>query len=105
MLVTLFGIVIDVSPVQPENAPLPMLVTASGIVIEVRLEHPEYAEFPMFSVPSTTTTFVMDAQDAGKTDERLNCPGMMTSFTPEQYEKAMSPMVVTLSGIVIVDNA
>ena len=31
MLVTLFGIVIEVKPVQPENAELPMLVTLEGI--------------------------------------------------------------------------
>ena len=32
MLVTLFGIVTLVSPLQPENAHSPMLVTLSGIV-------------------------------------------------------------------------
>ena len=37
MLVTLFGIVMLVSPEQPENAPVPMLVTLSGMVILVRL--------------------------------------------------------------------
>ena len=38
MLVTLFGIVIDVNPEQPRNAWLPMLVTLSGIVIDVSPE-------------------------------------------------------------------
>ena len=47
MLVTLSGIVIDVSPEQPENAEKPMLVTPSGIVIEVRPEQPENAYSPM----------------------------------------------------------
>lgn len=37
MLVTLSGIVIFVSPLQPENAEYPMLVTQSGIVIVVSL--------------------------------------------------------------------
>ena len=35
MLVTLLGIVMDVSPKQPEKAPYPMLVTLLGIVIVV----------------------------------------------------------------------
>ena len=43
MLVTPSGIVIEVKPVQPENALPPMLVTPSGIVIEVRPVQPENA--------------------------------------------------------------
>jgi len=43
MLVTLFGIVIEVRPEQPEKAFEPMLVTLFGIVIEVRPEQPEKA--------------------------------------------------------------
>ena len=39
MLVTLFGIVIEVNPVQRENALYPMLVTLFGIVIEVKPLH------------------------------------------------------------------
>jgi hypothetical protein len=39
MLVTPDGIVTLVSPVQPENAPLPMLVTLSGIVTLVSRVH------------------------------------------------------------------
>ena len=37
MLVTLFGIVMEVRLLQPEKAELPMLVTLPGIVMEVRL--------------------------------------------------------------------
>lgn len=36
MLVTLSGMVIDVNPVQPEKAELPMLVTLSGMVMAVK---------------------------------------------------------------------
>ena len=43
MLVTLFGIVILVKPLQSENAPLPMLVTLSGIVMLVKPLHPQNA--------------------------------------------------------------
>ena len=40
MLVTLDGIVTDVSPLQPENADHPMLVTLDGIVTEVSPRQP-----------------------------------------------------------------
>ena len=40
MLVTLFGIVTFVRPLQPENADFPMLVTLSEIVTLVRLLQP-----------------------------------------------------------------
>ena len=36
MVVTLFGIVTEVRPLQPEKAPSPMKVTLFGIVTEVR---------------------------------------------------------------------
>ena len=39
MLVTLFGIVMFVNPLQRLNAPVPMLVTVSGIVILVNSLH------------------------------------------------------------------
>ena len=43
MLVTEFGIVTDVSPVQPENAELPILATELPIVTEVSPVQPENA--------------------------------------------------------------
>ena len=50
MLVTLFGIVIDVRPLQPENAELPILVTLLGIVIDVRpLQYP-YLQIILFQL-------------------------------------------------------
>ena len=60
MLVTESGIVIDVSPEQPENAEPSMLVTESGIVIDVSPEQPENAKLPMFVTPAAKTAFVMD---------------------------------------------
>ena len=44
MLVTLFGMVIEVKPVQPKNARSPMLVTLVGMVIEVKPVQPENAQ-------------------------------------------------------------
>ena len=40
MEVTLFGMVIEVKPVQPENAPPPMEVMLFGMVIEVKPVQP-----------------------------------------------------------------
>ena len=40
MEVTLFGMVIEVKPVQPENAPPPMEVMLLGMVIEVKPVQP-----------------------------------------------------------------
>ncbi len=47
MLVTLSGMVILVSPLQPENALSPMLVTLSGMVIPMSLLQPRNASSPM----------------------------------------------------------
>ena len=47
IVVTLFGIVTLVKPVQPWNVEGPMLVTPLGIVTLERLVQPENAEPPM----------------------------------------------------------
>ena len=52
MLVTLFGIVMDVRPVQPEKAASPILVTLSEIVIDLRLGWLGNALLPMEVNPS-----------------------------------------------------
>ena len=52
MEVTLFGIVIEVSPEQPVKASLPMEVTLFGIVIEVRPVQPVNAKSPIAVTPS-----------------------------------------------------
>ena len=60
MLVTLSGIIILVSPLQPENAELPMLVTLSGIMMLVSPLQPENAEFPMLvTLPSDGMTLFL----------------------------------------------
>ena len=50
MLVTLLGMVILVSPEQPEKAPFFILVTLLGIVIEVSPVQPLKDSFPMFVI-------------------------------------------------------
>ena len=57
MLVTLFGITIDVSPEQPENASSPMLVTPSGMTSDVSPEQPENAPYSMLVTLSGMMTF------------------------------------------------
>jgi hypothetical protein len=47
MLVTLFGIVIEVKLVQLLNALMPILVTLSGIITEVKFQQPLNASWPM----------------------------------------------------------
>ena len=60
MLVTLSGIVMLVSLLQPENANSPMLVTLSGIVMLVRLLQPENAKSPMLvTLPSDGMTLLL----------------------------------------------
>ncbi len=60
MLVTLFGIVADVNPEQPEKALPPIFVTLFGIVIDVNSEQPEKADAPMLVVSCVTAALVID---------------------------------------------
>ena len=60
MLVTLEGIVTDVSPLQPENAERPMLVTLDGIVTDVSPLQPSNAERPI-AISSVISTDVNES--------------------------------------------
>jgi hypothetical protein len=51
--------VIEVRPLQPEKAHIPMLVTLLGMVIEVRLLQPENAELPMLVTSSPISTVLI----------------------------------------------
>ena len=75
MLVTLFGIVTEVRPLQPEKASSPMLVTSPPIMILSILP------FQLNQLPIS-----------------LQCNSI--DFNPRQASKASSPMFVTLFGIV-----
>ena len=72
MLVTESGMVIEVRPVQPEKAWLPMLVTESGMVMSPLAHGHSYSKEPLLIIPM----FV-------------------------QPEKTLIPMLVTESGMVI----
>ena len=60
MLVTLLGIVMEVSDEQPMNVSTPMLVTLSGIVIEVSASQPKKALSPMLVTVYVIPWCVMD---------------------------------------------
>ena len=61
MLVTLFGMVMEVRLVQPRKALLPMLVTLFGMVTEVRPLQPEKAEPPMLVTLPGMVVFLQPA--------------------------------------------
>ena len=71
--------VIEVKPLQRENAPEPMVVTLLGMVMLVRLEQPSNAPEPMV----------------------VTLLGMVTLVRLEQPLNAPEPMVVTLLGMVM----
>ena len=58
MLVTEFGMVTEVKPVQPEKAWLPMLVTEFGMVTEVKLVQSWKALLPMLVTEYVILSYV-----------------------------------------------
>ena len=63
MLVTPYGIVIFVNPLQFLNAEEPIVVTLSGIIILVRALQPPNAELPMtVTLPSSGMTLIAHPQ-------------------------------------------
>ncbi len=96
MLVTPSGIVMLVRLPHPENAPSPMLVTLSGIVMLVRLLQYENALSPMLSPLVITTVFKLSLGIS-----LIANAGIVTLSNEEQPMNAKGPMLVTLSGIVM----
>ena len=87
MLVTLEGILTDVNPLQPLNAELPMLVTLDGITTHPFIPH--MTELPFFDKSNPLTELYLEL--SGCTEN---------STSPLQPPNALSPMLVTLDGIV-----
>ena len=84
MLVTSFGIVIDVRPEQQLNADCPMFVMLFGIEINVNPEQPLNAESPMLDTPSGIVNEKFVA-------EENSCPQRGSDLTvigPKQRENA-----------------
>ena len=74
ILVTEFGIVTDVKPLQPEKAQSPILVTEFGIVTDVK---------PMQSLKAVYPIFVTEF-------------GIVIDVKLQQEEKAFLPILVTV---------
>ena len=111
MLVTLFGIVMEVREEQSEKALRPILVTLLGIVvflqpamrvlvavliIALQFSRLSYVEFLL----STTMEVKEEHPTKAPTTMRSTLFPMVTEVREEQPEKAPSPMLVTLLGIV-----
>ena len=112
MLVTLLGMVTLANLLQSENAQYPMLVTLSGMVILVKSMQPENAASPMLvTLPSSGITLFLQPDISVLLTvsikhfpalwyTELPCSTIML-VKPLQQENALSPMLVTLSGMVI----
>ena len=113
MLVTLAGIVMLGSEMQPENAPFPILVTLFGITMFIRELQPENALFPILVTLSGITTLVIELQlekaFAGISEVQpysMLHPlsiGPAVSSLPHLL-KTVVPILVTLAGIVMLDS-
>ena len=90
ILLTLFGIVKLVKDSQPQKASLRMLVTPYGIVTFVNPPGTATSVFPSFVNKSPEIDVKEGLPESTEKDMRL-----------EQLAKAFSPILVTLSGIVM----
>ena len=102
MLVTLFGIVTSVRPVQYENAEFPMPFTVDGIVTEVRFLQDENTlpAMPLAPVRSRLPEGAVVFPTAQPST--IFTPGIVVVSKTESLhpENAERPTLVTLSGIV-----
>lgn len=78
MLVTLAGIVTDVSP-EPENAVIPMFVTLFGIAIDISSEQFKNASSPILVTAVPISTFIVFSLSG--TDSLPSSPSIKYSMT------------------------
>ena len=111
MLVTLLGMVTDVSPLQPEKAHDPMLVTLLGIVVVLQPAIRVFVDDSIIALqlflesylglPSSTFNDVRPLQFRKADSPMLvTLLGMVTDVRPVQPSKAKTPMLVTLLPMV-----
>ena len=94
MLVTLFGMLMQVSP-HPRNTLSPMLVTPSGMLMLVRDSHQENAEFPMFVTLSGMLMLVRDLHQ-----ENAEFPMFVTVFGMlYNSSSALYAIIIVLSAL------
>ena len=108
MLVTLFGIVIEVREEQPLKASDPMLVTLSPIVTDVKEEQSLKASDPMLVTLSPMIYSVTCEPNIWEMLElytysllTIASELIVTEVKEEQLRKAIAPMLVTLLGMVM----
>ena len=99
MVVTLFGIDTDISPVQPENALSPMLVTSFPIIISWMDVRPLNHELTSLQCSSANVIPVQPWNAVLSIDVTLL--GIVIDVNPLQFENAPFSIAVTLLGIVI----
>ena len=96
---TLDGIVTDVSPEQPENALAAIVVPCEITALRMEL----YAAGKTVESrkrPETTTVSIDETPLNALSPISVTLFGIVTDFSPEQPENAEVPMFVTLLGIV-----
>ena len=110
MDVTLLGIVMDVSPLQYSKAFLPILVTLLGIIVSLHPDKIVLVAVLMMALqlsresymvlPFSTLIEVRLQPEKAETPMLVTLLGMVTEVKPLQPEKAKSSMYLTLLGIV-----
>ena len=111
MEVTALGMVINVRPLQPQNARSPMEVTALGMVINVRPLQPRNASFPIKATVLGITVFLQPAISVLVDVSMMALQSLRLSYTafpastcidvkPLQKENTWIPMVVIELGMV-----
>lgn len=101
MLVTPLPIVTEVKPVQPLKAEVPMLLTLSGIVTLVNLVIPLQRPAGILSTAFPNVNEVIVAVKLLKGMEEQFFAFQTTEVKPVHSEKALTPMLVTLLGMVM----
>lgn len=100
MLATPDGIDIELRLLQPENAPLPILVTPADIAMLVRERHPLNVEAGIDEIEACMLTELSPVQPANTPLPMLvTLPGIVTFAREEQFANALSPMLLTLLGM------
>ncbi len=100
ILLTPDGIDIVLKLEQPENAPLPILFTPDEIAILVKERHPLNVEAGIAEIEAWRLTELSPLQPANTPLPKFaTLPGIVTFDNDVQFANALSPILVTLLGI------
>lgn len=112
MLVTLLGIIIEVKPIQFANALFPMLVTLLGMLVSLQPRIKLFPDFVMIALQLLRESYMVFPEATVIVDKLLqsekasmsifvNPLPILRDVTAVHPEKASSPMLVTLLGMVM----